>query len=56
MAAMVAARHNPELKKFYTRLIENGKKPIVALTALMRKIITILNAKIRDYLLEKQMS
>ena len=30
------------------RLIANGKKPLVALTALMRKLITIINARIRD--------
>ena len=56
MAALVAARHNPDLKAFYNRLINNGKKPIVALTALMRKIITILNAKIRDHKLNNQVS
>ena len=47
MAALAASRVNPELKTFYHRLLDNGKKPIVALTAVMRKIITILNAKIR---------
>jgi len=56
MAAMVAARHNPDLKAFYDRLIKNGKKPLVALTALMRKLIVILNAKIRDHIAQKQMS
>jgi transposase len=48
MAAMTAARYNPKLKAFYQRLIANGKKPIVALTATMRKLITIANAQIRD--------
>ncbi len=48
MAAMAARRFNPKLQNFYNQLIENGKKPIVAITAIMRKIITILNAKIRD--------
>jgi len=48
MAAMSATRHNPALKAFYQRLIAKGKKPIVALTATMRKLITIANAKIRD--------
>jgi len=48
MAAMSARMHNPQLKVFYDRLIQNGKKPMVALTALMRKLITILNAKLRD--------
>lgn len=56
MAAMVASRRNPEMVIVYKRLKENGKKPIVALTAIMRKIIVILNAKVRDYLAEKQMS
>lgn len=49
MAALVASKHSPDARAFYTRLIDNGKKPIVALTALMRKIVTILNAKIRDH-------
>lgn len=48
MAALVGARANGPLRAFYQRLIDNGKKPIVALSALMRKIIVILNAKIRD--------
>jgi transposase len=48
MAAMAAARYNPLLKAFYQRLIDNGKKPIVAITATMRKLITIANARIRD--------
>lgn len=48
MAALSASKHNPKLKTFYDRLIKNGKKPIVALTAVMRKIIIIANAKLRD--------
>jgi len=48
MAALVASRHDPKSKAFYQRLIQNGKKPLVAITALMRKIITIANAKLRD--------
>ena len=48
MAAMAARNHNPDLKAFYTRLVGNGKKPLVAITAVMRKLITIINAKIRD--------
>ena len=51
MAAMSARNHAPDLKAFYERLIQNGKKPLLALTALMRKLITILNAKIRDLVL-----
>lgn len=48
MAAIAAARHNPDIKPFYDNLIANGKKPLVALTAVMRKIIVIANAKLRD--------
>jgi transposase len=48
MAALAAARHNPTLRDFYQRLKNNGKKPIVALIAVMRKIIVIANARIRD--------
>lgn len=48
MAAMAARNFHPQMKAFYQRLIAHGKKPMVALTAVMRKIITILNAKIRD--------
>ena len=50
MAAMAARNHNPTLKAVYQRLIHNGKKPLVALTALMRKLITIINARVRDAL------
>lgn len=50
MAAMAARRYHPELKAFYERLRHNGKTKMVALTAVMRKLITIANAKIRDQL------
>lgn len=49
MAGLSAARHNPTLRAFYKRLIANGKKPIVALVALMRKLLVIANARIRDH-------
>ena len=48
MAALVASRHNPILKRFYDRLVELGKPKKVALTAVMRKLLTILNAIVRD--------
>jgi transposase len=48
MAAMAARRHNKALKAFYLRLIAKGKKPLVALTAIMRKLVVIANAKLRD--------
>ena len=48
LPAMTAARHDPSLKAFHDRLIANGKKPIVALVAVMRKMIIIANARLRD--------
>lgn len=48
MAAMAARTHHPELRQFSDRLRHNGKPPMVALTAIMRKLIIILNAKLRD--------
>ena len=50
MAALAASRAKGPLRQFYQRLVENGKKPIVAISAVMRKIIVILNAKLRDQL------
>lgn len=48
MAAMAASRHNPTLRDAYLRLRAAGKKPIVAITALMRRLIVIANARLRD--------
>lgn len=48
MAAMAASKTKGHLGIFYRRLRVNGKKPMVALVALMRKIIVILNARIRQ--------
>jgi transposase len=50
MAALSAARHDTALKTFYQRLRNNGKRPLVALTAVMRKMIIIANARLRDQL------
>ena len=47
MATMAARNSHADLGAFYTRLTEKGKKKIFALTALMRKIITIANAKLK---------
>ena len=47
MAAVASLRHNPMMKNFYDRLIDAGKPPKLALTACMRKILTILNAMMR---------
>lgn len=48
MGAMVAARYNPALKVFRDRLVAAGKPKMVALVAVARKLLTILNAIIRD--------
>jgi transposase len=48
MAALSAAKHNADLRAFYKKLIANGKKPLVALTAVMRKLVVICNALLRE--------
>lgn len=48
MAAMVAKRCNPVLKAFHQRLIDAGKPKMVAIIAVARKLLTILNAILRD--------
>ncbi len=48
MGAMVAKRWNPTLRAFYDRLISAGKPKLVALIAVARKLLTILNAVLRD--------
>ena len=47
MSALVAVRYNPVLKAFYQRLCTAGKAKKVALTACMRKLLTILNAMVK---------
>ena len=48
MPAMSAVRHDDKLANSYNSLIKNGKQKLVALTAVMRKMIVIANARIRD--------
>lgn len=48
LPALTAGRYHPTLRTFHDRLIQDGKKPIVAATAVMRRLIVIANAKIRD--------
>jgi transposase len=48
MAALSAIRWNRVIKSFHTRLIEAGKKPKVAITACMRKLLVILNSMVRS--------
>lgn len=49
IAALVAVKHDKKLSAFYTDLTGRGKKKLVAITAVMRKIIIILNAKSKPF-------
>jgi transposase len=48
MSTLVATRHNPVIRTHYEHLINQGKLRKVAMTACMRKLLTLLNAMIRD--------
>ena len=48
MATLSATRFNPVIRAFYERLVEAGKPKKVAITACMRKLLTILNVMMRD--------
>jgi transposase len=48
MGALVATRHNPAIRNFYKKLLKAGKPKKVALVACMRKLLSILNAMLRD--------
>ena len=48
MSTLVATRHNPVIHDFYNHLMAQGKLHKVAMTASMRKLLTMLNAMIRD--------
>jgi transposase len=48
MAALVAARSNRQLKAFYQRLRAAGKPAKVALTAVMRKLIVLMNHTLKN--------
>lgn len=48
MATLAAIRCNEVIRRFYQRLIENGKPRKLAITACMRKFLTILNAMLRN--------
>jgi len=54
LAAMTGTRFNPVLKNFYQRLIDAGKPPKVALTAVDHKLLIILNAMVRDQTIWQQ--
>jgi transposase len=48
MSTLVATRYNPLIQAQYQQLLKRGKLKKVALTACMRKFLTILNAMVRD--------
>ena len=48
MAALSASRMNPILKAFYARLIAAGKPPKLALTAVMRQLLSVMNTLIKN--------
>ena len=48
MPALVAARHNPDLRTVYERLVAAGKPKKLALVAVMRKLLVLANALLRD--------
>jgi transposase len=48
MGALVAARFNPAIRAFYQRLRAAGKAKKVVLTACMRKLLTMLNAMLKN--------
>lgn len=48
MAALVAGQHNPVMKAFKQRLAEAGKPPKVILVAIMRKLVTAINAMLHN--------
>lgn len=50
MSALSAIRYNPLIKAQYNQLVKRGKEKKVAITACMRKMLTILNAMMRDQL------
>jgi len=54
MAAINTIKHHPTLKPFYKKLVEEkGKPKKVAIIAVMRKLLVIANAKMRDYYLKE---
>ena len=54
MAALTASRFEPKIKAFYERLRTKGKPFKVAINACMHKLLRILNARMRDYLVSLQ--
>ncbi len=48
MAMLSSIQHNPVMKQFFNKLVAKGKNKKVAITACMRKMMTILNAMVRN--------
>jgi transposase len=48
MPALVAAKHNPDMRAKYQDMITKGKTPKVALTTIMRKLIELANTLIKE--------
>jgi transposase len=48
MAALSATKHNPVIKEYYNHLLKLGKAKKLALTACMRKLLTMLNAMVKN--------
>jgi len=48
MPALVAVRFNTDLKRKYQQLLDSGKAPKLAITAVMRKLVLLANALLRD--------
>ena len=53
MAALTARKHHPQLSKFYDRLVQGGKKKMVALVAIMRKLVIIANAVLKPIVVKQ---
>jgi len=49
MATLTATRYNPVIRAFYERLCASGKAKKLAITACMRKMLTILNSMLRHH-------
>jgi transposase len=49
MAALSGAKYNPVLRAFYQKMLKRGKEKKVALIACMRKLLTYMNAILRDH-------
>lgn len=50
-AALSARTHDPRMRAFFEKLIANGKSKMIAIVAIMRKIVVQLNAKLRPQLI-----